>query len=309
MREMIFVPSILFTVGAGCWSSPASALTPATCNTAPCPVAYVSINGYSITDNGANACVMPSATEPIGCNTFTDALASVTTGGTIVILDAGEYSQSITISKSVSIVSPLHATIVPPSGSPAFSIATAGVVFELNGVRLDGESGGTAGVSATNAAYVRLENTTIKNFTGSSGVVSGIDIKPGSGITMDVDVEQSLIQNNMFGIVADGTSGGIIHGTVNGSVVSGNAQNGITASTTSSSVVLMVEGTKVLGNGNHGLVAGGSNAGMLVGNSKVFNNSGGLFTTTGGTLYSYGNNDVNGNNGNDGSFTGTVSQQ
>jgi hypothetical protein len=48
---------------------------------------------------------------------------------------------------------------------------------------------------------------------------------------------------------------------------------------------------------------------MLVSNSNVFNNGGGLFTETGGALYSYGNNHVNGNNGNDGSFTGTVGQQ
>jgi hypothetical protein len=48
---------------------------------------------------------------------------------------------------------------------------------------------------------------------------------------------------------------------------------------------------------------------MLVSNTNVFNNGGGLFAETGGTLYSYGNNHVNGNNGNDGSFTGTVGQQ
>jgi hypothetical protein len=36
---------------------------------------------------------------------------------------------------------------------------------------------------------------------------------------------------------------------------------------------------------------------------------GGLFTETGAALYSYGNNHVNGNNGNDGSFTGTIGQQ
>jgi hypothetical protein len=38
-------------------------------------------------------------------------------------------------------------------------------------------------------------------------------------------------------------------------------------------------------------------------------NSAGLYTVNGGALYSYGNNHVNGNNGNDGSFNGAVGQQ
>jgi hypothetical protein len=92
-------------------------------------------------------------------------------------------------------------------------------------------------------------------------------------------------------------------------VVTGNSQNGITASSSGSSVVLILDQTKVSDNGNHGLVAGGSGAGMLVRNTSVFNNGGGLFSESGGTLYSYGNNSVNGNNGNDGSFTGTVGLQ
>jgi hypothetical protein len=89
-------------------------------------------------------------------------------------------------------------------------------------------------------------------------------------------------------------------------VVTGNSQSGITASSSGSSVVLVLDQTKVSDNGNHGLATG---AGMLVRNSTVFSNGGGLFSESGGTLYSYGNNSVNGNNGNDGSFTGTVGLQ
>jgi hypothetical protein len=307
MRMPIFLASIVLTIWAACWLSPASAATPAWCESAPCPVAYVSANGFSIANNGANACIGPlSPSQIAGCGTFADALTSVTAGGTIVIVDAGEYAQSVTINKSVSIVSVLHATIVPPSGSPAFLINTAGVAVEFNGVTLDGGSGGTAGVNITNAAYVRLEDTTIKNFTGS-GVVPGIQVNAASG-NIDVDVVNSLIEQNSYGIVAEST-GGSVRGTVVGSVVSGNAQNGITVSSTAQNVVLLLDNTKVLANGNHGLVAGGSAAGMLVGNSKVFNNAGGLFITNGGTLYSYGTNEVNGNNGNDGTFTGTISRQ
>jgi hypothetical protein len=88
--------------------------------------------------------------------------------------------------------------------------------------------------------------------------------------------------------------------------MSGNTQNGITASSSGSSVVLILDQTKVSDDGNHGLAAAGSGAGMLVRNSTIFSNGGGLFSENGGTLYSYGNNSVNGN---DGTFTGTVGQQ
>jgi hypothetical protein len=307
MRGMIFVLSMLIAAAASSWSSPAAAATPS-CNTAPCPVAYVSMNGYSIAINGANACVMPTATQPVGCSTFADALASVSPGGTIVILDAGQYEQSVSITQSVTIVSPLGASIVPPSGSPAISVNGAGVRFGLRGVILDGISGGTAGVIATNASSVTIHKVLIKAFTGS-GVVPGIEIDPSSGVTILVDIEESHIIHNTFGIVASGTSGGSVEGAVNGSIVDLNNQNGITASTTSSSVVLVVINTEVLGNGNHGLAVAGSNAGMLVRSTKVFGNAAGLFAESGGALLSYGNNSVNGNNGNDGTFTGTVSQQ
>jgi hypothetical protein len=62
----------------------------------------------------------------------------------------------------------------------------------------------------------------------------------------------------------------------------------------------------VSSNGNHGLAAAGSGAGMLVRNTDVFSNGGGLFTENGAALLSYGDNSVNGN---DGAFTGTVGLQ
>lgn len=308
MHRMIFVATILIAVGGACWPSPAPAvtITPPSCNTAPCPVAYVSMNGYSITNNGANACVMPSATQPVGCNTFVDALNSVTAGGTIVILDDYEYSQTIVVTKSVAIVSPSHATIAPPSGDPAVSIATAGAVVDLDGLILDGQSGGTAGVSATNAAALRIKNVRVKNFTGG-GIVAGIDIKPASGVTIDANIENSEIESNTYGIVADGTSGGAIHGTVSNSVVLDNTEDGIAAISSGSSAWLLIDETKVSGNA-FGLAAGGTGAEILARNSSVFGNSTGLHTSGAGVLYSYGNNSVNGNTTN-GAFTGTVGLQ
>jgi hypothetical protein len=140
---------------------------------------------------------------------------------------------------------------------------------------------------------------------GGSGLAAGIYVQPASGVTAHVSIDHSRINNNYFGILLDGTAGGIINGTINDSVVSGNVTNGITLHAASSSVALLVDHTIVTGN-NYGLVAGGNSA-MRVRNSSVISNNVGLFTN-GGSLLSYGNNSVN-NNTTDGAFTGPVGLQ
>ena len=52
-------------------------------------------------------------------------------------------------------------------------------------------------------------------------------------------------------------------------------------------------------------MAGGSTAAIMARNTTVTGNTAaGLFTVNGGQLFSYGNNSVDGNNGNNGAFTG-----
>jgi hypothetical protein len=139
-------------------------------------------------------------------------------------------------------------------------------------------------------------------------VSSPIYVSPQSaGVEANLTVTRTQVQGNHFGIVGDGRSGGIIKGTISDSVVSGNSENGITALGSGSSVWFLVDQTKVSGNA-YGLAAGGSGAEMLARNTSVFDNSTGLYTSNGGTLYSYGNNSINGNATN-GAFTGTVGLQ
>lgn len=138
---------------------------------------------------------------------------------------------------------------------------------------------------------------------GIGHVAGGIYIQPASGVTATVAISNSRIENNQFGIIADGNAGGIISGTVSNSQITGNIGNGITASTTSSNVVLFIDNTAASGNLN-GLVAGGSTAALMVSNTTVSGNATGLGSARGGQLFSYGNNRVDGNNGNNGAFTG-----
>jgi hypothetical protein len=293
---------------------------------------YVSSSG-----NDSHACNTPAT----ACATFQGALTKTANYGEIDCVNAGDYGD-LSIGQSVTIDCAGGVGL----STGGIIINGNGIVVRLRNLSLNGEGAPGVAIDGQNMAALYIENCVISNenngqglgfmaaytgivFTpyvsgssqlfvtntiignnGNSGSISGgIDIAPQSGVTATVSIDRSKINGNLFGIIADSTNGGTIRGIVKNSVVSGNSQNGITVSSNGASDVLMVDGVAVSSNGNHGLVAGGSNAGMLVSNTEVFNNGGGVYTTGGGTLFSYGNNSVNGNNGNDGTFSGTVSQQ
>jgi hypothetical protein len=289
----------------------------------------------SATGNNASGCATPAT----ACATLGGALSYTAPDGEIDCVNTGNYSNgTITITQSVTIdcAGGVGSTV------GAFTVNGAGIVVRLRNLTLNNNGYGFYGIDAKTMAALYVENCVITNANsvngqdapylgikfepsansqlfvtnsiisnnGSSGSVSGgIYVVPASGVNASVSINRSEINGNIFGIVADGTSGGIIKGTITDSVVSGNGQNGITVSSSGSSAVFQVDRTTVGSNGNHGLAADGSGAGMLVSNTNVFNNGGGLYTLNGGALFSYGNNHVNGNNGNDGTFTGTVGQQ
>jgi len=175
-------------------------------------------------------------------------------------------------------------------GNIAFRGSGSGIVFNPN----------------FGAAKLFVSDCTITN-NGSSGISGGIVIKPGSGAQADVTINRTQIENNFFGIIADGTGGGSINGVVRDSVVSGNVNFGIVTSTSSASVILLIDNTTVTNN-NYGLVAVGAGAGMVASKSNIMFNTTGLYTATGGLLGSYKNNNVGGN-ATDGAFNIFAGQQ
>jgi hypothetical protein len=275
--------------------------------------------------------------RPTPCATFSGAYGKTAAEGEITCVDSGNYG-GITITTSITIncenaigsdtvsggnsfnifniTTPAGAAVVlrgldfnalgaaGSSGQAVIMFNGAGVLH-LHKVRISYALGGAGGIffNPNGAATLDISDSYITD-NGTSGTGAGIYVKPASGIQAYVSINRTQIENNYFGIVADGNQGGIINGTISDSVVSGNIENGITASTTSSNVLLLIDQTKVSGN-IHGLVAGGSTAAMMVRNTTVTGNTAaGLFTVNGGALYSYGNNSVDGNNGNNGAFTG-----
>jgi hypothetical protein len=297
-------------------------------------VSYVSSTG-----GDSNACNTPAT----ACETFDGALAKTVSYGEIDCVSPSDYP-SFTVAQSVTI--DCASGIGVSLGS--ITINGAGIVVRLRNLSINGEGLGFYGIDAKNMAALYLENCIITNFnaaaitvppspygpflgikfepsanaqllvsnsivsdngySGGSSITGGIYIKPASSVTATVSINRSEINGNTFGIVADGRSGGIINGTISDSVVSGNTENGLTALSSGSSVVFMIDQTKVTGNLAAGLYTGGSNAGIVARNTTVYGNAIGLDAASGGTLYTYGNNSVNGNKTN-GAFTGTVGLQ
>jgi hypothetical protein len=270
------------------------------------------------------------------CATIDQALAAVTAGGVIMCADNGTFSGT-TITHSVTIdctgtdafvgqiiiqlgfasdVVILRVFLMDGfnacSGPPASGLINfiAAGTLRLEDIRISKLLGSAwSGVQFQPAGTAKLTMTNCDiTGIGNGGTTAGINIKPTSGVTADIVIERSRIAGNHFGIIADGTGGGIIRGIVSDSFVTNNRNNGITVSSSGSTTVLTIDNTKVSGN-TFGLVAGGANAGLLVTRSVINANATGLLSTSGAALLSYRDNRLNANFTTDGAFTGVVNTQ
>jgi hypothetical protein len=279
------------------------------------------------------------------CATFAGAIGKTSAGGEISCVNSGDFgggtltiTASVTIDCEGTLGSPTIAggatveflTVQTSPGAVVVlrgvdfdalsqgSCTTGGAIIRFNGAgvlhiqksKINHAGGGCSGIAfepSGGSAELDISDCDITD-NATSGSGAGIYINPSSGLTGQVSIDRSHINNNYFGIFADGRSGGIIKVTIGDSVVSGNTEDGIAAISSGSSVVFMIDQTKVTGNSAAGLFADGSNAGMLARNSTVYGNAIGLYTGGGGALYSYGNNSVAGNSTN-GAFTGTAGLQ
>jgi|ERR1700674_3009740 len=272
------------------------------------------------------------------CASFFGAYGKTLAGGEIDCVDSGTYF-ALTIGKSITInceaaignnflgttpgifqISTAATDVVTLRGLDldglGFSFGSLNGVITFNGagvlhlhkVKISNMRGDSSGVlfNPTGAAKLFVSDSTIAD-NGSTGLGGGIVVKPASGIRADVTIDRTRIENNFFGIIADGTAGGTIRGVVRDSVVAGNANFGIVTSTTTAGVILLVDNTTVTNN-NYGLVAVGTGAGMVVSKSNILFNNIGLYAATGGLLASYRNNNLGGNT-TDGAFTLFAGQQ
>ena len=278
----------------------------------------------SSTGNDANTCAQASP-----CATFNGAHFKTNAGGEINCVDSGSYG-SVDINKSISIICEGVVGGVLAGGSFGIRISGgANDVVHLRGLDIEGLGTGAVGVAFLSGAALHIENCRIRDFNNSgsfgfgifftpnaaaelyvtdttishngSATGGGILVTAAAGSTSKVVINRSDVQNNTTGIKADGGAsgaGGVINMTVSDTASVGNTQNGIVGTTTAggSAAVIMVDRAKASHNAvGYGIIADGPKTFITFGASSIAGNAFGVGTSNGGTLLSYGTNQIYGN--------------
>ena len=267
--------------------------------------------------DNANPC-----TRTAPCKTFAAAISKTAPGGEINVLDPGDFGP-VTINISVTIdASGSFAGITPPAGLDAITVnAGAFDVVVLRGLTLEGANlSGLNGIRFTSGGALHVENCTINNF-GDKGIFfnpstggaklfvkdtiirgatggansatmgGGILIRPAS--TARASIEATRVEGNLFGIRAE--SGALV--TIKDMISAGNLITGFVIDSSSGSAVEMNIEHSASTSNRFGIRAVGSQAIIRISEVTVTNNLlNGLVAVGGGTIVSFGNNRIAGNN-------------
>jgi hypothetical protein len=224
----------------------------------------------------ANLC---SRTAP--CKTFAGAIASTAAGGEINCLDPGGFG-AVIITKSITIdcedTSNGGVLVQLVDG---IKITTGNVT--LRGLDLNGLGSGLYGVNVLGNATVNIQKSRIYGFA-----TGGIRLASGGTLV----VANTTINNGGAGIVLDG-AGGAARMTLRDVVISGNSGNGLTIQSSGAAVNALIDRTTIASNGGAGIAVSGAST-VLLGGSTITGNGTGL-SQSGGTLYSFKNNQIGGN--------------
>jgi hypothetical protein len=287
---------------------------------------WVASNGFGTT------C---SRTAP--CATFQHAHNATDFGGEINCVDAGEYN-GLVITKSITIDCSGFAVGVQTGGINSIVINAPNAVVTLRGLMIDASGAGTSGVLFHNGRALHVDKCWISGFNtvvAGGELPAGIRFSPPAGVAALLDVSDTIVSdsgawgsggiviepsgsgsarvaltrvqlvNNRDGLfVNGGGSTGLIVVQVRDSVVAG-AVSGIYAYTTvgGSPTSVTVDRTASVFNGL-GVGAQGP-VFVIVGGSTVTANAVGLSSIAGGNIFSYQNNQLDGNTS-DGAPTVTI---
>jgi hypothetical protein len=274
--------------------------------------------------NDSNPCTFLSP-----CRTFQQAVNVVADGGEVTAIDSAGFGP-VSITQSVTITSPdgVEAGIVATPGSNAVIIeGPTTIEVVLRGLTIDGSSGGNNGIVYLSAGSLTVTNCVIKNFAAAAPNFFGNGIlflpEPLTGTPVNFVITNTIVANNgLVGIyytpqeVATNTKGVIDHVTATGNANTGIAidnslsTGGTTSVTITNSVVsnnetgiyadnltggnnwVAIDNSTVSGNSNYGVDARRT-AKVTLGRTLVTGNGNGVLNnTSGNTLYTYGNNQI-----------------
>jgi hypothetical protein len=266
-----------------------------------------------------------SRTAP--CKTFAGAISKTAAGGEISVLDPGGYG-TVTITKAITISGEQADASILACGTTGINvIAGPADVVILRSLTINGCAGtispGTNGITFGSGGKLHVENVKIYGFGGQ-----GILFAPNSPSMLFVD--NSSIRNAVGGAVyikptSSGTATAVLNGVSmvgnargvraeDGSVVvvrhshaSGNAANGFVALGTSRAVNMTLESCVAAGNAETGVYAGPL-AMVKLSNVTITRNHDGMQAVGGGSIVSFGNNQVFDNDLNNGPPSSTQGQ-
>jgi hypothetical protein len=272
--------------------------------------------------NDVNLSATPPCNLQQPCATFATAVSGTAINGVISCLDNGSFGPVIPF-QSVTIDCGGQGGSIDVGGvAVGVDINKPGISVTLRGLTISGNAGTGSGIRIRDAGTVTIENCVIQGFTGSQG--AGIDLVSTNSTALRLSVADSLIANNSDGAVRAGivisgngsgpitfaidrvhiennASGGIgvvanstgtVTGVIRDSVVTGSTFEGILANALAAPVTVSLDHTQVAANGTGVFSAG---AAVILNNSTVQTNGTGLNANSGGAIFSYGNNAINGN--------------
>jgi Right handed beta helix region len=276
------------------------------------PAQAAGVNHTFVSAAGSDSNNCASVTTP--CRHFANAYAVTAPNGEIFVLDPANYG-AFTITGPVSIEGHGWASFAAVSGQAAITInANSGDKINIIGVVLDGvHIANTTGIQFNSGGSLNVKDSVIRNFTGD-----GISFGPNSSNPSQLIVSNSSVSDNgghgvgmatsgtgtMIGVLdhvqmgnnATGlfvnTSTQTINVTITDSVSANNSADGIEVESSTQAIV-MVRNSTIVNNGGTGLVATFSGATIRVTRSTITGNNTGWSGT--GAVYSYGDNNIDGN--------------
>ena len=298
LNPSMLVPAVLLAVALA--GGPASAQT---------QVARSFVS--AATGNDANDC-----NRATPCRTFQRAHDNTFDQGEVTVLDTGGYG-AVTISKSISIVSEVgEASLLVSGGATGITINAPNAYVNLRGLTIQGIGfGGGTGLAFRAGFALTITNCVIRNLTGDAIVLNPagtaqvaisstlITDNGGRGIVnsltgpQKIDLDRVHVANSFTGVQLVGTPGGT-HVSIADSVFSGNAQGGLVTDGNPfepTSTVTAVVVRSVLSNNRTSAVVAERTSFIAIGESLISGNAATWLATSGGTVWSFGNNHVLGN--------------
>jgi hypothetical protein len=230
----------------------------------------------------ANPC---SRTAP--CKTFAGAISKTAPGGEIDALDPGGFG-ALTITKSITLDGgggQVASVLVAGTNGIVVAAGATDVVIIRN-LRLDGLLGngnpnaGLSGIKLLSAKALHIEHCTIFGFSQN-----GIDIESSTPAKIFV-VDTFSTNNASAGLVS--FSSGSTSTSIVGSRFEDNLYGVFDGTNGSSSSVIDIKDSDISGNGT-GIVANTSVDTVHIADVSLFNN-GNTYSTSGGSILSFGNN-------------------